>query len=151
MIDDAYVILKKAFALAYLENKDEAFKIANILFPDNPAFAFQISKEWPEDEIVLEFLDEFKADVKGNLPTKEDAAAKAWGWTNTFEDPEHKLAALSEFNELMGYTGKNSGITINNQTVNKVMVIKEMGTMDEWEKKAIRQQKALLDVSESKH
>lgn len=127
---------KKLFALHWLETDDcfEAMRRCG------RTFEFNLQNKWINDPVVLKekqrLLDDAGTEL-AFLPTKAKAARRAWELANdTAIEPKDQLAALRLFNETLGYIEK-PGMNINNNVSvsgNKVMVIKDHGGTDDWER-----------------
>lgn len=146
---------KAAYAALLLEHKDP-FRAALILFP-TPQFPVQkslrVATEWPHDPTVLTLITKLKA--KGAdidmLPGKADFARRIWDLSQVAIEDKDKIAALKLYGETRGYIEKpntNVNVAVNN---NKVMVIRDQGSNADWEAKAEKQQRNLLNVSRSRH
>jgi len=145
--------LKVEFARMLLKTPEEAFKIALLMFPNNNNRALRVAMEWPTDEVVkaaqTELLNESGEDAF--LPTKAEFARElldkmhaAWIATEDYI----KVAKL--YADIRGFVQKpvqQTNIDLSNKVQNNVMIIKENGSDDEWEKGLREQQAALIDVS----
>lgn len=138
---------KKLFAKHWLETDDpfEAMRLCG------RAFEFNLQNKWINDSVVLTEKQRL-LDIEGTelafLPSKAKAARRAWEIANnTGVETKDQLAALRLFNETLGYIEK-PGMNINNNvsvTGNKVMVIKDHGGSDDWERGLRENQNKLAD------
>lgn len=155
--------LKSEFARALLTHAN-VFQAALSVVGDTGR-ALRIAHEWAADPFVLaEKMRILEDDGISGLWTKEEYAKKlmdateekdsATGrWVNDFE---MRLKGYELFGKVMGYIPRGSETTINNnnsQTVNRVMIVKEHGSNDDWERRLQNQQKQLIaeGASETKH
>ena len=148
--------LKRRFALELLRTPNEPFNAARRVFPADTATAIFKSVAWPSDPEVLAFIAELTRvePEQRLLPTKDQMARKIWDIATDTErkvDPRDRLHGLRLFGEVMGYIEKPGAaaaaaaqVTINNSMSNKVMVIRDFGTDEEWEAKAKEQQRKLI-------
>jgi hypothetical protein len=153
---------KVAFAAALLKYPNEPFRAALEIYPQDGqrGLALRVATEWPFDsevllaqKTILETKDELDF-----LPSKADAARAIWALANPSKDGgvwiavEERIKAMKLYCEVRGFIDKSTGpaVVVNNND-NKVMIVKDMGTIDEWETKALLQQKQLQNVSTSKH
>lgn len=140
---------KKMFAYELLVRPDDAFKAALVVFGDDTAKALQVSSSWPNDLEVKQYIEEFKEELGEEhfLPSKADSAMIAYNIANDQKVPaEDRLKALRLYADIRGFIEKQ-GTTVNNNilTSNKVMVVKDHGTDDEWEDKIAQQQAKLIE------
>lgn len=146
---------KKLFAIELLKTPNEPFVAALKLFPNNNNRALRIATEWPRDSEVLEIIQGVKDGGKelDFLPSKADLARKVW---DKLEQPWHDADGFTKLGKLyadvLGFIPKAGGSNLNVQiNNNKVMVIRDQGTNEQWEEKAVKQQRELLNVSRSRH
>jgi len=150
--------LKKQFSLALFLVPGNAFKAACVVFPDDLNMACIKAVEWNNDPEVLAEIERLKniedkalKDEEENLslvPSKNEALELAWNLANNrLVEPRDRVNALKLFNEVAGYMPDK---TINKNVVtevktNRVMVIKDFGDNEAWEKRAIDQQRELVN------
>lgn len=140
---------KKLFAYELLINPEESFKAALVVFGDDTAKALQVSSAWPNDPEVKQYIEELKEELGEEyfLPSKADSAMIAYNIANDQKVPaEDRLKALRLYADIRGFIEKQ-GTTVNNNilTSNKVMVVKDHGSDDEWENKIAQQQAQLIE------
>ncbi len=105
-----------------------------------------IATRWVNDPDVIadrqEMLDEQGEDAF--LPSRADVARKLWAIAETAGvEPDDQIKALKEYAALRGFVNKDApGITVN---VNRVMMIKDHGSDDEWERNLLTQQSKLIE------
>lgn len=149
---------KHAFAEAWLRHPKDPFAAARDVFGADTGRALIVAQTWTLDVEVLahqqRLIDEHGA--RSFLPTKEEFARRVLDATDALNDSvlafEDKLKGYKLFAEIMGYIEK-PGPTINNNptTINRVMVVKDHGSNDDWERRARNQQAALVAGNETKH
>lgn len=141
------VSLKKRFAAEQLRQPGKDIHIALGLIPETQ-IAIAAVNAWNKDpEVIrerLRLMEEYGQ--RAELPTKETVALEilemARESKHTVTD---RLKAYSQYNEMMNYTGRNSGQQAAvNIFSNKVMLLKDHGTNDDWEARAVAQQSGLV-------
>lgn len=157
--------LKLAFARAWLKAPKNPFEAARTVFGLNTGAALHAATNWTTDAEVLAECARLKEDegAKSFLTSKEELARKI---LEAVEDPpletqggwqaripiEDKLKAFKLYAEVMGYIEKPQAVINNNPvTNNRVMVVKDSGSDEDWEKKAARQQKELIERNATRH
>jgi len=141
---------KDRFAEALLRTPTDPFRAALTVFGNDTATALRISNLWPYDLYVLqrqaELLEQFGPDEY--LPTKQQVARRIYEVGENAADNKDKLAAFKLYAELRGFVPKGEGVT-NNLTVNnnRVMIMKDFGTDEQWESAAVGQQTKLIEHS----
>lgn len=144
--------LKRAFAAALLRYPTDPFKAALQLFPNNTMRALTVSQEWIADPFVMnvqaELIEELGEDHF--LPSKVTLARRVFELgENARATQSEKLSAFRLYAELRGFIEK-PGFTVNNNTQinqNRVMVMTDHGSNDDWETKALEQQTKLVEHS----
>lgn len=143
---------KKVFALAWLKTGDVR-AAAREVFPGamDGARALLASSEWPNDPFVLEYKQRLRAEFGDaeSLPSKFEFARTILEHANATDPallfaPDEKIKAWKLFADIMGYIDK-PGTTISNVIENHVMVVRDFGTDDEWERKGAEQQRKLIE------
>jgi hypothetical protein len=141
--------LKERFAVAWLKCGDpvnaawQVFPIATMGWERS-----YISSNWTKDADVLAAKEKHAETTSSPgdlLPDKEAFARKILDDSVNWE-PDDKVKAWKLYADVMGLIEK-PGTTINNQPVteNRVMVVRDFGTDDEWERAAKLQQQRLLE------
>lgn len=142
-------ILKDLYAAALLRTPDDPYGAAIKLFGDNPIKAIEVSQKWPFDFYVLTKQSELLAELGEDefLPGKAALARRVLDLgDNPQTDKKERLAAYKLYAEIRGFVEKSGGVQINNNiTNNRVMVMKDHGTNDDWEAKAKSQQAKLIE------
>jgi len=155
---------KQQYALALLRHPDDPYKAALEVVGGDLARGLVMSREWPGDAEVVEYMSAelaaptsyatvltkvhtvgFDALAPSEKKTyiKQQLVQQAETRANMGKDA---IAALKLLAEMEGFTG--AGTTINNNTLvdqRKVMIVKDHGTDAEWEAKLIAQQAALTN------
>lgn len=135
---------KTAFAAALLRSPDDPFKAATQVFGDFQN-QIQAATKWILDPFVkgeqLRLLTE--KGEKAFLPSKEDQLKDIYMLATKSIDEEIRLKAHRLYAEIAGNIEKpgTANVTV---AVQNVMVVKDHGSDDEWEQKAIKQQKILI-------
>lgn len=149
--------LKLAFAGALLKHPQdlEGRFAAALAVTSDTGKALIMANKWLDDPVVTaEQMRLLKGADEGDLNfigTKADFAREILEQARTQWDGEVKIKFYKLYAETRGFIAKadtNVNVQVNN---NRVMVVKDMGSDDEWERKAQNQQRALIDVSASRH
>ena len=142
-------ILKDAFAAALLRSPDDPFGAALTIFGTDTRRALVASQEWVHDLYVLqkqaELLEKFGEDEF--LPSKATLARNVFTLATTTKDAKDRIAAYKLYADIRGMIEKQTAIanvTVNN---NRVMVMRDHGTDDDWEEVAKKQQTKLIEHS----
>jgi len=134
-----------------LQFPNDPFGNALKLFGTNTVRALEVSQTWVHDFYVLskqaDLLAEFGEDYF--LPSKAIAARRVFDLAEMQNrDAKDRLAAYRLYAEMRGFIEKGGGININNSvTNNRVMIVKDHGSNDDWEKSAAGQQAKLIEHS----
>lgn len=149
---------KTAFAVEFLKSPNDAFKAALNVFPSDTGRALRAAHEWPKDAFVLAEQERLSSEHGEGafLPTKSDLSRAIWerltpteGVNRVSHDDFVKLARLyAEVRSFIVKPETNVNVAV---TTNKVMVVKDLGSNEEWEMKAAKQQRELVNVSTSRH
>jgi hypothetical protein len=144
---------KEKFAKA-LKELGDPFKAALSVCDGMPTqHALKMSVDWPHDAEVKAFIKALKDKEESidNLPSKKDLAEAIWHKMEKcpFPDDYAKLAKL--YAEVRGFIEKPDNKPVVNINQNRVMVVKDLGDEEDWQVKAERQQRELLNVSTSRH
>jgi len=146
--------LKAEYARLLLKISDP-FKAALQLFPDNTSRALRVANEWPTDSEVIaaqaELLEE--GGELSFLPTKADFARHLWDKMQEERLSPEDYAKLGKlYADVRGFIEKPQTTINNNNNVtnNRVMVVRENGSDEDWEAKLRKQQDNLTNAS-TKH
>lgn len=137
---------KEAFVTEWLRTGDP-FKAAHTVFPADPGRAMRASWEWTKDADVLEYRQALLSATDGcaGIPSRNELARELYQFIGNIEDKELRLSGYELFAKMMGYIEKPSPVTIDNRhvTVNKVLVVRDHGSDDAWERQLSENQKRL--------
>lgn len=140
--------LKSAFAAELLKTPNDPFKAGLAVFGADTGKALRAAHEWFKDAFVIEEMTRLRAEGFEAFD-KEELRDKLITNLLQIVEGERTLAddrikAAKVIGELKGLIEKPS-TTINNNvvTANKVMVVKDHGTVDDWEKRLRKQQDGL--------
>ena len=142
--------LKAEFARLLLQTPDDPFKAALALFPENTNRALRVANEWPRDLAVVEARKELVEDEGEDafLPGKAHLARSIWDRMHKETTDTENFAKLGKlYADVRGFIEKPQTNIQNNiqNTTNKVMVIRESSTSDEWETNLRKQQDRLTN------
>lgn len=137
---------KRAFAAALLRTPDDPVKAAFASIPST-GLAIQAAKLWLTDPIVVaEKIRLIETNgLKSFLATKEEQAKDIYQMaTDTRIDEEVRLKAHRLYAEILGHIEKPQLLPPSLTVNTGVMLVRDHGTNEEWEQKAILQQKTLI-------
>ena len=141
--------LKKQFALALLKTPDDPFEAGIAVFGNNTGEALRVSRRWLDDPDVLRFKEEALKLVgeASFLPTKTQLAREAYKLAIDIKlHADDRIKAMRLYADINGYIEKNGPVINNNiLTTNKVMLVRDTGTTEEWENKMALQQSRLIE------
>lgn len=140
---------KLRFAELLLRHPGDARRCAEILAYSvgiaDPNTVHRIALNWPNDQSVTDECERL-LQVNGPehyLPSKHDLARQVWGIVDGRYDVKDKLKAAEQYAALMGFVEKpGTNVTVN---VNRVMQVKDYGSDDDWERKALEQQRRVIE------
>lgn len=141
---------KEQFAELSLRESD-AFKVALVIYPNDTGRALRVANEWPNDAQVQAFRQSFiDAEEDGEtafLPSKAEAARLAWNIARDADKmTEDRLKALKLYAEIRNFIEKPQAAVVNQTNVAmRVLVVKDYGDNDQWEKALRTQQKKLIN------
>lgn len=141
------VALMKRYAAEQLRAPGRDIHIALGLIPETQ-IAIAAVNAWNNDPTVirerLRLMEEYGE--RAELPTKETIAKEILELARASEHSvPDRLKAYGQYTEMMNYTGRNAGATAAvNIFSNKVMLVKDHGTNDDWEARAVSQQSGLV-------
>jgi hypothetical protein len=151
-------LLKEAFVKEWLRTGDP-YKAGLHCYPADSGRAMRATWEWPNDPEVLAYRAELiqEATAEGTvagMPSKFEMAREIYQLgQSTAETMEDRLAAFELSAKIMGYIERPS-VNVDNRQINvdnrRVMVIKDHGNDAAWESAAARQQRGLLERSQTK-
>lgn len=149
--------LKAAFAAALFKHPAtmEGRFAAALSVTSDTGKALIMANKWLDDPVVIAEQQRMtKGADEGDLNfigTKADFAREILEAARGSWDLEAKHKFYKLYAETRGFIVKADtqvNVQVNN---NRVMVVKDMGTDADWERKAQQQQRALIDVSASRH
>lgn len=148
MQDQDEAALKTAFAAALLKTPTEPFTAALIVFGVDTGRALRAAHEWYKDPFVTAECERLKSEgfTKHNKEELRDELIdemmKIVRNEKAFVDDRVKAGKLAA--EIRGLIEKpQTNINNNVVTANKVMVVKDHGNNDDWEKRLLEQQRGL--------
>jgi dTDP-glucose pyrophosphorylase len=138
--------LKKEFAAQLLRDNGDGFKAAFAVCGDDSGMALQIARLWINDPFVVAEQKKLllTSDAKTFLPTKEQQARDVYVLAcDVKSDLKERLAAHRLYAEIMSHIEKplvGQSVNVLNQGV---MIVRDAGSNEDWERKALEQQRAL--------
>lgn len=141
--------LKARFAELLLRWPGEAFKVACMIVGNDTQRAMDIAARWPLDMDVLELQAALIAEQgdEAFLPTKAELARRVFNVGDTATDVKDKLAAFKLYAEIRSFIVKAEVVNNNVINNNRVMVMTDFGSDEQWETKAVKQQSKLIEHS----
>ena len=108
------------------------------------AVVHRMATNWPNDEFVIAEMNRLLAEngQEAYLPSKFDLARLVWGIAEGRAAVEDRLKAAKQYADLMGFIEKGPAVQVN---INRVMQVKDFGNDDDWERKALEQQRKVID------
>lgn len=139
----------KRFAYEHLKTPDDAMGAAQRAFVNDDISAAQVADHWPTNAFVIKFKQELLSEFGEEhfLPSKSDIARQLYKiGANCAQAADDRIKALKELANLLGYIEKPAAVTVNTgSTNNRVMIVRDHGTVDDWEQRAIEQQSRLIN------
>lgn len=141
---------KKKFALELLKNPHDPYACAVVVFGDDTASAIAFSYRWQKDYEVLRYQEEYREEHGSInfLPDKSVTAQAIWDIaTNAITQTDDKLKALRLYAEVRNFIEKpntNNNIAVN-LSQNRVMIVKDHGSDEDWEEQCQAQQMRLVE------
>lgn len=140
----------KAEFAAVLLTEPNPFKAAMVMTKGDTDSALWYAVNWQDDHEVIEQLKKLRADQKNisQIATKFDVAQLLWNIANSQRyDAKDRISAAEKYASIAGIhdsRASSGGVNVNvNQNMPRVMVVKDHGTDEEWERKAASQQAEL--------
>lgn len=139
---------KTKFADAWLRNPNDPFQAALRVLKNDISKALWVAQHWISDAFVWSekerLIKEFGP--REFLPTQEDLARKLWDDGNGIVNPDVRIRYLELFSRVLGYVEKPSDkqvqVNIDNR---RVMIVKDHGSDEDWERQAKLQQVKLIE------
>jgi hypothetical protein len=152
MSDDAE--LKQRFAAALLkfpQTMEGRFQAALSVTTDTGK-ALLMANKWIDDPEVTAAQTALVSNAKGGeldfIQTEAEFVREILTEARSCWDHEVKLKFYNLYAEVRGFKRNKADTQVNVQVNNnRVMVVRDMGTDAEWEEKARRQQRTLIDAS----
>lgn len=142
---------KAKFAALLLKTPSEPFVAAMAVEPDNNGIALWIASHWIADDEVMAHQAKLRSmgEDLSDLPSKADLARTVWQLTQQglFED---RIKAAKLYAEVRGFIDKTPPVAVNVNN-NRVMVIRDKGSNEEWENGVAKQQADLLSAASTRH
>lgn len=151
---DSEPLYKEQFA-TFLFQGFTPFVAAYKIWPQDAGFALKISEQWRDDAYVQQCVATLKdiADAANKPPEKEALIKDIHSSIPRMRD-EDKLKAYRLIAEMSGFIEKAAPpqVNIDQRTqVNRVMIMPDHGTDEEWEAKLAEQQDKLMHHARTNH
>lgn len=145
--------LKKEYAAALLRWPDDPVRAAKSVVGEDVQRAVQMSMRWVRDPVVVahrrELVEEHGAEAF--TMSKAELINKLAEIADEARDSKDRITALRNIAEIRGFIEK-PGTKIEVNTAPRVMVVRDTGSNDDWERKLEEQQRKLTDAAaEVKH
>jgi len=140
----------KAAYAAFLLNEKNPFEAAKKLCPTDTGRALWVASNWANDPEVIAEVQRLKGDSRNimGIATRYELAKFYWDLANdkTIE-PKDRIIAAEKYGAVAQiYDPKATNTTnIKVDAAPRVMVVRDHGNDDEWEKKVERQQRELTN------
>lgn len=116
--------------------------------------AKQVAPLWPTNPYVLQFKRELLEEYGEEhfLPTKADVVKQLYAMgIDPAIDVKDRVAALKECALVRGFIEKPASVNVNTgNTNNRVMVVADYGSDEDWETRALHQQTKLINSTKRK-
>jgi len=140
---------KIQFARFLFRDPANPFNAATSVFPDDIGEACKAALEWTKDETVINEIERLKAEKPDEIiPDKNEALLLAWRIANNAYEAKDRISALRLFAEISGHMPDktiNKNIKTEESKINKVMLVKDHGSNEEWESDLLNQQGKLVN------
>ncbi len=140
-----------AFAAALLHNPEKPFDAAITVFGHgNIGKAAYAATYWPVDPQIIEITQSLLKDkgVASFLPSREAVLRRAWELAQKTTDVESFTKVAKLMAEINGWIAKD-GPSVHVAVSSNVMVVKDQGSNDAWEKALRAQQEKLTSRDET--
>lgn len=136
------------FAAAIAEGEHPYKAALAVLGETETSQALKVHKLWARDPIVINEVSRINNILEeGDVGLSKSAfLTKLLDTHKELKDGKDKIAALRLYAEVRGFLKKDEGVTVNN-VINKVMVVQNKGTDDEWGMRLRNQQLNLINGS----
>ena len=136
---------KQQFA-AFMVQGFTPFMSALKIWPNNNGYCASVAASWKNDPEVLAIVEAAKQASKAKVPTKEELALELYEKAKSMEDEDY-IKTTRLVADMLGYMPKagDNNISISNVVNERVMVVKDKGSDEEWEAKLARQQAKLIE------
>lgn len=139
---------KRLFAEQYMATPQEIYKAGTAAWPDKPSEGLRVALEWVNDPEVIKYCNELRtAGISPNVPPKEQVVKELLDiGRDVRAEAADRIKAFELASKLMGYiVPAQTNVKNTIVTDNRVMVVRDHGSPDEWEAKAQIQQKKLIE------
>jgi hypothetical protein len=139
---------KRLFAEQYMATPQEIYKAGTAAWPDKPSEGLRVALEWVNDPEVIKYCNELRtAGISPNVPPKEQVVKELLDiGRDVRAEAADRIKAFELASKIMGYiVPAQTNIKHTTVTDNRVMVVRDHGSPDEWEAKAQLQQKRLIE------
>jgi hypothetical protein len=148
------VQLKLLFAAELLKvgnAPNEAFRAAIVIFPDDTSLALRAATNWVTDPIVIAEKARLSKDYdeEDYLPSKHDLLREIHDKAKAAVFSEDYARLMRLYMEVRGMIAKPQPNTNVNIIQNKVMVVRDHGTDDNWKAGVKAQQTRLINAGSS--
>jgi len=137
---------KREFAVALLKDTTDPWQAARSVWPHDTGRAVWCYHHWKNDPDVLAYV----AAVHGaegriaELPTSHEYMLYLWKCAHDAPDEDTRIKYLRLYAETAGELKRPQGADVEvSVTQNRVMIVNNLGTDEEWEEKAKLQQQQL--------
>lgn len=140
---------KTLFAEGLLRGLKEPFQIASE-FESDTSRLLEIADLWPKDEFVLSEKKRLLEELGESafLPTKAELAREVYLKASQEKDSDSAEKLYKLYASVMGYIEKpGTNVNVNNNSHNRVLIVKDHGTDSEWAEKLKKQQNDLIERS----
>lgn len=136
---------KRQFAAAFVRMNGNAAAAALSLIVDNPGEAMRQSNELPRDPFVVAEIDRIRRDGsdEDKQPSRVEIANMILDRAKECKDSEDFERLMRLYCNTRGFTERTAVAVVNNNTVQNVMIVRDLGTDEDWKIKSAHQQQEL--------
>ena len=151
---DEELTAKLQFADNMVRRPGDPQGAARSIVPGNTELMLYMAQHWPYDETVVAEMKAIREenDPMDLLPSKAEFAREVWTRLTARRVDNEDFTKLGKlYADVCGYIDKpQTNVAVMTNSNNKVMVVNQKGTDEEWSKKLIRQQKKLVSAATKK-
>lgn len=137
--------MKRKFASVVVRTSNPAAAALQII-PNNPGEAMRAMQDLPKDPLVIALIDHMKTEGSDDdkQPSRIDIANEILLRAKEVKDPEDYAKLMRLYCDVRGFVEKPGANVAVDVKVASVMVVRDLGSDEEWKTKAARHQQELV-------